>query len=130
MALKLNSLFFTTVWMVGIFSTMCVSLDHGSLQDGTWQPMDPNDPKVVEIAKFAIKEANKKFSFFQEHFKYVKVLTAKYVLFPGHFIVYDFLVKATGTKSGTKDYMTFVNQDDTPKHKGERELLGFSPTSP
>ncbi|MCD7448366.1 hypothetical protein HAX54_041101 [Datura stramonium] len=55
MALKLNSFPHTMFLILVIFSTF---LDISSANNGPIK--DPKDPKVVEIANFALKEFNKK----------------------------------------------------------------------
>ncbi|XP_055816094.1 uncharacterized protein LOC129885726 [Solanum dulcamara] len=146
MSFKLNCVLFMSFSMIAIAFTVClatnddqklpISLNHVTnsldsfpkLQPGDWKNLDPNDPKVVDLAKFAVKEANKRDVGYKVY-KYVKVMKAAYTQFSYFGNTYDLLVKATEIKSGvTDDYIAFVNIGVIGEDKGKRFLLSFSPT--
>ncbi|XP_055816108.1 uncharacterized protein LOC129885734 [Solanum dulcamara] len=144
MAFKLNCFFFVTLSMIAIASTIClaanddqklsISFGRDNWQtnnpngDINWHSMDPNDPKVVDLANFAVKEANKKYKG-NRVFKYVKVTDAAYTdQIYDSYRVYDILVVAIDTTSGvTHRVLTVVKEGIKGKQKGRRELESFDP---
>ncbi|KAK4707533.1 hypothetical protein R3W88_028458 [Solanum pinnatisectum] len=133
MSFKLNALLFITLSTIAIASTFCLATNDDQkfpkLQ-AIWTDLDPNDPKVVDIAKFAVKEATKRAKG-ERVFTYVKVNQASVTHFDEFDNTYDLLVEATETKSGvTKEYMAFAEETLDKQHKGrKRYLLSFNPTS-
>ncbi|XP_015058004.1 uncharacterized protein LOC107004289 [Solanum pennellii] len=134
MTLKLTSLLFITLSTIAIASTFCLATNDDQrllIRPNIWTELDPNDPRVVDIAKYAVKEATKRAKGVRV-FKYVKVNQASVMHFDEYDNTYDLLVEATEMKSRvTQEYMAFPAEtlDKITRKPIKRYLLGFNPTS-
>ncbi|KAL0353293.1 UNVERIFIED_CONTAM: Cysteine proteinase inhibitor 1 [Sesamum angustifolium] len=113
MALKSASLLFVFLAIL-----LASSLNEAS-PVGAWQPIDPKDPKVVEIANFAVTEHNKEAGsalVFQDVVKGTKQVVAG--------INYELVIAAgDGTPAGVRLYYQ-ARVFEQPSQKS-RKLLSF-----
>ncbi|MCD9642919.1 hypothetical protein HAX54_029968 [Datura stramonium] len=111
MAQKLNFVLLTSLCFLVIVST-CSS----SKRVPNEEPVNPNDPKVVEIAKFAVDEHNKEA---QSDFAFVNVLEGGTDSVTGG-VVYQLHINVTESDVATTRLVAvLVHSDDS------KQLLSF-----
>ncbi|KAM3285300.1 cysteine proteinase inhibitor 4-like [Capsicum chacoense] len=113
MALQFNFLLFTSLLVI---ASTCFHVSSAKRVLISEQPIKPNDPKVVGIAKFAVQERNKEA---KTNFKLVKVNAGGTDPIPDG-VVYQLSISVTESSvSTTRLVFVLVHRDNT------KELLAF-----